>query len=103
MSSGALIDGRFELRRRVAAGGMGVVYLAHDHTTAQDVALKLLRFEDSEVLARFVREARILAELTHPAIVRYIADGTTGEGERYLAMEWLEGEDLADRIQRGPL
>ncbi len=54
----------------------------------------------SEARARFGREARVLADLSHPGIVRYVAHGETPKGERYLAMEWLAGEDLQDRLRR---
>ena len=53
--------------------------------------------------ARFQREANVLATLRHPGIVRYVAHGRAESGEPYLAMEWLEGEDLAERLARGPL
>src|SRR5262245_8636440 len=49
---------------------------------------------------RFLREARVLAELRHPGIVRYIAHGQAATGELYLAMEWLDGEDLLSRLAR---
>src|SRR5262249_4574208 len=52
---------------------------------------------------RFAREAKLLAELQHPGIVTYVAHGETDTGQAYLAMEWLEGEDLAQRLRRGPL
>src|SRR5262249_20006747 len=49
---------------------------------------------------RFEREATILADLRHPGIVRYVAHGASRSGERYIAMEWLEGEDLAARLAK---
>ena len=52
---------------------------------------------------RFVREASVLAELEHPGIVSYVSHGTAPDGQRFLAMEWLEGEDLSQRLRRGPL
>ncbi len=53
---------------------------------------------------RFAQEARLLAELNHPAItVRYVAHGETPEGQPYLAMQWLEGEELAKRLARSRL
>jgi eukaryotic-like serine/threonine-protein kinase len=52
---------------------------------------------------RFVREGALLAEISHPSIVSYVGHGTTAEGLPYLAMEWLEGEDLAERLARQPL
>src|SRR5262249_45112114 len=52
---------------------------------------------------RFAREAQLLSELHHPGIVSYVAHGQTPQGLRFLAMEWLEGEDLAQRLSRGAL
>src|SRR5262249_51398901 len=66
-------------------------------------ALKVLRKGAVHDGARFVREAEILAAHAHPSIVRYIAHGVMPSGERYLAMEWLEGETLADHLARGRL
>lgn len=84
---------------------MGVVYRARDRASGKVVALKLLQesslgpVEDE----RFVREAQLLSELRHDNIVSYIAHGQTAEGQQFLVMEWLEGEDLAHRLTRGPL
>ncbi len=84
---------------------MATVYRSHDLVTGESVALKVLKnsVEGTADVPRFVREARVLAELRHPGIVRYIAHGTTLAGELYLAMEWLDGEDLAQRLERAPL
>jgi hypothetical protein len=81
---------------------MGVVYRAEDTTTGARVAVKVIR-SDPRAALRFGREARLLARLDHPAIVRYVAHGATPEGAPFLAMQWLEGEDLAARLARGPL
>ena len=99
---GAIVGGRFELQAFVAAGGMGHVYRAHDRETGGDVALKLLPSAGGDA-ERFVREAEVLAAIDHPGVVRYLAHGTTDDGAHYLAMEWLEGEDLAHRLGRGTL
>jgi serine/threonine protein kinase len=80
---------------------MGSIYRARDMLTGERVALKTMRGE--RFGPRFVREARVLAELSHPAIVRYVAHGPLPTGEPFLAMEWLEGEDLADRLARAAL
>src|SRR5262249_9642776 len=65
-------------------------------------ALKLLTQSSPQSLARFAREATLLAELRHPTIVRYLSHGRTDDDVPYLAMEWLEGEDLSQRLaQKG--
>jgi tetratricopeptide (TPR) repeat protein len=83
---------------------MGCVYRALDTATGRPVALKLLEGATSPAsVYRFNREAALLAQLHHPAIVSYVAHGTTEAGQPYLAMEWLEGEDLTHRLLREPL
>jgi tetratricopeptide (TPR) repeat protein len=96
-----LIAGRFRLQDVVASGGMGEVYRARDVVSHLQVCVKLLRAGEDREGERFVQEAKILSALQHPAIVRYLAHGTVG-GDRYLVMEWLEGEDLARRLEREP-
>src|SRR5215472_8014395 len=103
MHRGDIVADRFEMGPQAGWGGMGVVYRALDRTTDSTVALKVLRGTKEEDARRFAREIRVLAELPHPSIVRYVAHGTTPEGEAFLAMEWLEGEDLADRLEQQTL
>ncbi|HSN98626.1 MAG TPA: serine/threonine-protein kinase, partial [Candidatus Nanopelagicales bacterium] len=103
MEPGTVLGGRFAIERQAASGGMGTVFRASDLLDNTTVALKLLRGTEAVDIERFEREARILSELSHPGIVRYVSHGTTTTGERYLAMEWLEGEDLAARLARRPL
>lgn len=102
---GGLFAGRFELEREAGSGGTGAVYCARDHFSGDRVALKLLHSTGGshQEAERFSREAQLLAELCHPGIVSYVAHGTTSDGQCYLAMEWLEGEDLAQLLSRGPL
>ncbi|MGZ3459278.1 MAG: protein kinase domain-containing protein, partial [Archangium sp.] len=101
---GMVIAGRFTIEDLAGRGGMGSVYRARDGATGQPVALKLLHAVASqESILRFHREAALLEELRHPGIVSYVAHGSTEEGQPYLAMEWLEGEDLARRLLREPL
>ena len=103
--SGAQI-GSFALRRKCGQGAMGVVYAAVDLRDDQPVAVKVLPASlvaDTRSAARFVAEAEALASLDHAAIVRHIAHGTTPEGEPFLAMEWLDGEDLAECLARRAL
>ncbi len=82
---------------------MGAVYRAWDQQTGAMVALKILHGQGGDNVERFARETRLLSELNHPGIVRYIAHGTTENGEPYLAMEWLDGEGLDERLTRGVL
>jgi serine/threonine protein kinase len=101
---GTVVAGRFTLEAEAGRGGMGTVYRASDATTGRRVALKLLHAVTTPQAAlRFNREAVLLGGLHHPAIVSYVAHGTTEAGQPYLAMEWLEGEDLTHRLQREPL
>jgi hypothetical protein len=96
---------RFEPVEQVGCGGMGTVFRSRDRHRNDWVALKLLTAEvvkEAEV-ERFLREARLLSELKHPGIVGYVDHGLAPDGRPYLAMEWLEGEDLAQRLRRGPL
>lgn len=100
---GRLVDGRFEVEERAGAGGMGEVYRALDRRSGERVALKIVVAPGASTLARFVREAELLGELAHPAIVRYVAHGRDERAGAWLAMEWLDGEDLDARLRRGPL
>ncbi len=97
LKAGGVLSDRFAFERLAGSGGMGAVYRALDRLTGEAVALKVMarRGHHEE---RFAQEARVLAELDHPAIVRYVAHGETAQGQPYLAMEWLEGEDLAQRL-----
>jgi tetratricopeptide (TPR) repeat protein len=103
MQPGELIADRFEIRREAGAGGMSVVYQARDRLTGQFVALKVLETGQRDPARRFNREAQVLAELRHPGIVGFVDHGSTATGKRYLAMEWLDGEDLGERLARSGL
>jgi serine/threonine protein kinase len=83
---------------------MADVWLAKDRSLRAPVAVKILRVLDSETQQRFAAEAEVLANLRHPHIVQVLAAGRTGEGLPYLALEYLPGENLAERLRRrGPL
>lgn len=82
---------------------MGVVFRARDKSTGETVALKTFLGESAADIARARREMMAVSLLDHPNIVRHVAQGVTDEGSLYLAMEWLEGTTLADRIDRGGL
>ena len=97
--------GPYQILGTLGAGGMGEVYRARDTTLGRDVAIKVLPdvfATDPERLARLTREARALAALSHPNIAHVHGLDDTGSG-RALVMELVEGEDLADRIARGPI
>jgi hypothetical protein len=100
-----LLAGRFVIEREVGRGGVGIVYRAHDQMSGQQVALKVIALPgvDAGEEARFRREGRVLAGLHHPGIVRVVTFGQLDDGQPYIAMEWLEGEDLAQRQKRAPL
>ena len=95
----------YRLIEKVGEGGMGVVWKALDTTLDREVAIKILPDHlavDAQRLARFDREAKLLASLNHPniaAIYGLHAEGAT----RFLAMEFVSGEDLAERLKRGAL
>lgn len=97
------IADRFEIVHHAGRGGVGDVYLAKDLQTGDDVALKLVRNATEKGIARFRREAQMLAILSHPGIVQYIDHGLTDDGLPYLVMEWIEGESLDKRLKRGKL
>jgi serine/threonine protein kinase len=112
-----LVAGRFLIKREVGRGAAGIVYQASDRQTNQEVALKVIAASGADLVeqARFTREGQVLENLDHPGIVRVIAFGTLdttcidGQGRRleegspYIAMEWLDGEDLQSRQRRAPL
>src|SRR5579864_2554250 len=96
---------QYQILEPLGAGGMGEVYRAHDTQLERDVAIKVLPLEmanDSERLARFDREAKILAALNHPNIA-VIYGLVQSDGQRALAMELVPGETLGDRRKRGPI
>jgi serine/threonine-protein kinase len=95
----------YRIVERIGEGGMGVVWRATDTTLGRDVAIKVLPEEfasDPERMARFEREAKILAALNHPRIAS-IYGLASADGVRFLAMELVEGDDLAARLAHGPL
>ncbi len=97
--------GPYEILAPVGAGGMGEVYRARDTRLDRIVAVKVLSAHLSDQLAakeRFEREAKAISALNHPSICQ-LYDVGSQDGIRYLVMEYLEGETLADRLRRGPL
>jgi eukaryotic-like serine/threonine-protein kinase len=99
----AFIDGRYLVERLLGSGGMAQVYLVHDEVLDRQVALKILRdqyAEDEEFVQRFRREARSAASLSHPNIVSIYDQGRSEEGAYYIAMEYVPGGTLKERIRR---
>src|SRR5579885_1195562 len=99
---GTTLNGRYRLEARIGAGGMSTVYRAHDETLERPVAIKLMNREvasDSDQLERFRREARAVAQLSHPHVVGVI-DAGEDEGRPYIVFEYVEGETLKERIRR---
>ena len=97
--------GPYEVLAAIGQGGMGEVYRARDAKLARDVALKILPEAfayDPERLARFEREAQVLASLSHPNIGGIYGLEDSG-GTKALVLEIIEGPTLADRIAEGPL
>jgi serine/threonine-protein kinase len=95
----------YRLVDKIGEGGMGVVWRATDTALERDVAIKVLPeafADDAERLARFEREAKLLASLHHPNVATVFGLHES-EGVRFIAMELVAGENLADRIARGPL
>src|ERR1044071_6695766 len=103
MTAREQLNDRFELEQAIGAGGMGTVFRARDSLSGETVALKIISDGQSHLAERFAREVKVLAELSHPGIVRYIAHGVTSAGNLFLAMEWVDGEILKTRLERGPL
>ncbi|WP_437820930.1 serine/threonine-protein kinase [Sorangium sp. So ce1078] len=103
MRAGQVVGDRFEIESLAGSGGMGDVYRARDRWTEETVAIKILRNSGIIESGRFAREVRALSALQYPGIVRYIADGVTDTQEMYLAMEWLAGETLSQRLTRAEL
>ena len=104
---GREFEGRYKILARLGAGGMGSVYLATQLAVDRRVAIKVLHesfTRRKKELLRFQQEARAVAALNHPNSIRLFDVGQTQEDMPYLVMEFLEGEDLSEVIQReGPM
>ncbi len=102
-AAGTLIDGAYRVTRRISTGAMGAVFEAVQLRLNRRVAVKMITPEladDPESLARFRREVKILSRLAHPNVVQLLDFGTTVSGQPYLVTEYLDGEDLEDRLTR---
>src|SRR3989442_926766 len=103
---GTTLNGRYRIEGEIGSGGMSTVYLAFDETLERPVAVKVLHREvsrDESALERFRREARLVAQISHPHVVMVI-DAGEDDGHPYIVLEHVRGETLKDRIRRlGPL
>jgi serine/threonine-protein kinase len=105
LAPGAMV-GEYQVERLLGEGGMGRVYAAIHPLIAKRAAIKILRPElshDPVAVERFVREARSVNQIGHPNIVDIFAFGTLPDARHYFVMEWLQGESLRERLERGPL
>jgi len=105
LANGTLIAGKYRILDKLGAGGMGEVYRAEDLSLNRQVAIKVLPAVfamDQERLARFEREAKVLASLNHPNIAA-IYGLEEADGKRFLVLELVEGDTLAGRLSKGPL
>jgi serine/threonine protein kinase len=100
--AGDLIDGKYQLEELIGTGGMGTVWTARNETLGVQRAVKLIRADadSAESTDRLLHEAQAAARLADPAIVRVFDFGKTPEGDPYIVMELLEGEDLMSIINR---
>ncbi len=105
LKPGTLIAGKYKIVEEVGAGGMGIVYKAEDLKLKRSVALKFLPphlMDEPDLKERFLVEAQAAASLSHPNIC-VIHEVGESEDRPYIAMEYVEGETLRDRIGKGPL
>lgn len=105
--AGTQLNGIYEIDERIAMGGMGEVYRGHNIQTGDVVAIKIVLPEfakDETILALFRKEASVLNHLSHDSIVRYhVFTVDPGVGRPYLAMEFVDGQSVADRMLEGPM
>ena len=103
LQAGDLIAGRFVIDGPGVVGGMATVHRAIDRETGVLVAVKILHPPPDMRVGDVHQEARLLARLRHPCIVRYVAYGWTEEGAPYLVTEWIEGRSLDEVLAQGAL
>jgi len=107
LTTGAILDGRYEIRGLLASGGMGEVYRARRVLLGDDVAIKVIRTAGSDpadLRERFLRESRMCARLRHPNIVTILDFAIAADDQPYLVMEYLNGPSLRDELSaHGPM
>jgi serine/threonine protein kinase len=99
LAPNTILQGRYRVVRQLGQGGMGTVYEAVDQRFESQVALKETLFSEESLRKQFEREARLLNKLRHPAMTRVIDHFTEGAGQ-FLVMDFVEGEDLWEMLQR---
>src|SRR5215472_19211810 len=102
LQPGAMLAGRYQIVKMLGEGGMGAVYRAHDIELEREVAIKVIRPElarNAQVLQRFKQELILARQVTHRNIIR-IFDFGQSEGVRFITMEFIEGEDVAQMLSR---
>jgi serine/threonine protein kinase/lipopolysaccharide biosynthesis regulator YciM len=105
ISKGTLISGKYKILQKLGEGGMGIVYKAKDSRLDRTVALKFLSFDltkDKEARKRFIQEAKAAAALEHPNICT-VYEVDEAEGQAFIAMSYIEGQSLKDKLREGPL
>ncbi len=104
---GQVIASQFRILKKLGAGGMGSVFLAEQMEMERKVVVKVLHPEltamNPVAIERFRREAKAVAQLNHPNIVQVFVFGQAENGQMYLAMEYIEGRDLAHELGHGPM
>lgn len=107
LGAGTQLNGLYEIDEKLSSGGMGEVFRGHEIMSGHSVAIKVVLPElakDETIVGLFNKEARILRDLNHSAIVRYMAFGTDPiVGRPYLVMEFIDGPSLIDVLDNGPL
>jgi serine/threonine protein kinase len=107
LGPGTQLNGLYEIDEKLSSGGMGEVFRGHEIMSGHPVAIKVVLPElakDETIVGLFNKEARILRDLNHAAIVRYMAFGTDpAVGRPYLVMEFIDGPSLVDVLEKGPL
>jgi serine/threonine-protein kinase len=106
LSAGEVVDGKYRVVRAIGDGGMGAVYEGENVRIGKRVAIKVLHPEvsqRSDIVERFEKEAQAAAKIGSIHIADVDDLGDLPDGSRYMVMEFLEGESLADRLDRGPL
>ena len=107
LDPGVQLNDTYEIDERIASGGMGEVYRGHNIQTGEPVAIKAILPElagEEAIFALFKKEATLLGRLHHDTIVRYYSFSLDPRlGRPYLAMEFVDGISLADRIKGAPL